>query len=121
MRQIINARLIRSKYTVKEYLVEYEGDWLKSDLITAVDNGVWINPKKKDLKIHHYGGYVEQVGAKAFDGTITALVGVYTKPDWEKDTEVLAGYNCPNCGYVVVNEYGLDVCYQCGWHKEETK
>jgi uncharacterized Zn finger protein (UPF0148 family) len=28
-----------------------------------------------------------------------------------------AGYSCPVCGYPVVTEMGLDVCYQCGWYE----
>ena len=39
--------------------------------------------------------------------------------------EQLAGYACPICGYPIVLEYGLEVCYQCGWSidapKEEEK
>lgn len=33
--------------------------------------------------------------------------------------EELAGYNCPRCGYPVVVEMGLDVCYSCGWSKDD--
>lgn len=36
----------------------------------------------------------------------------------EKDEE-LAGYNCPRCGYPVVIEMGLELCYSCGWSKDE--
>lgn len=25
--------------------------------------------------------------------------------------------NCPLCGYPIVLEEGLEVCYACGWHK----
>ena len=32
-----------------------------------------------------------------------------------EDDEHLAGYNCPMCGYPVVVEFGLEVCYRCGW------
>ena len=38
---------------------------------------------------------------------------------FEDEDERLAGYPCPVCGYPVVVEYGLDVCYRCGWFKEE--
>ena len=31
--------------------------------------------------------------------------------------EVVAGYSCPICGYPIVTEYELDVCYKCGWYK----
>lgn len=37
---------------------------------------------------------------------------------FEDDEEYLAGYNCPKCGYPVVVEFGLDVCYRCGWFKD---
>lgn len=36
----------------------------------------------------------------------------------EKNEE-LAGYNCPRCGYPVVIEMGLELCYSCGWSKDE--
>lgn len=38
-----------------------------------------------------------------------------------EDKEQLAGYVCPKCGYPVVVEYGLELCYQCGWTIEEEK
>lgn len=31
--------------------------------------------------------------------------------------EELTGENCPICGYPIVLEEGLEVCYQCGWYK----
>lgn len=34
-----------------------------------------------------------------------------------QDDEQLAGYNCPVCGYPVVIEMGLELCYCCGWHE----
>lgn len=34
-----------------------------------------------------------------------------------EDDEQLAGYNCPICGYPIVIESGLEVCYRCGWSK----
>lgn len=37
---------------------------------------------------------------------------------FEDDNERLAGYSCPVCGYPVVVEYGLEVCYRCGWFKD---
>ena len=38
---------------------------------------------------------------------------------FEDDNEHLAGYNCPICKYPVVVEYGLEVCYRCGWYNEK--
>ena len=38
---------------------------------------------------------------------------------FEDEDERLAGYPCPVCGYPVVVEFGLDVCYKCGWFKNE--
>lgn len=35
------------------------------------------------------------------------------------EDEHLTGNNCPRCGYPTVIEYGLEVCYHCGWSKEE--
>jgi hypothetical protein len=35
--------------------------------------------------------------------------------------EELAGYNCPICDYPIVIEYGLEVCYQCGWSTDAKK
>lgn len=35
------------------------------------------------------------------------------------EEEQLAGYGCPECGYPIVIESGLEVCYHCGWSKEE--
>lgn len=31
--------------------------------------------------------------------------------------ESLTGENCPVCGYPIVIEEGLEVCYGCGWYK----
>jgi uncharacterized Zn finger protein (UPF0148 family) len=31
--------------------------------------------------------------------------------------EQLSGDNCPICGYPIVIEQGLEVCYRCGWYK----
>jgi rubrerythrin len=31
--------------------------------------------------------------------------------------ESLTGDNCPVCGYPIVIEEGLEVCYSCGWYK----
>lgn len=33
----------------------------------------------------------------------------------EEDEEEITGNNCPVCGYPTVREYGLEVCYHCGW------
>lgn len=33
----------------------------------------------------------------------------------EKSDEILTEFNCPVCGYPIVLEYGLEVCYSCGW------
>ena len=41
------------------------------------------------------------------------------KQNQQEDDEELAGYNCPRCGYPVVIEMGLELCYGCGWSKEE--
>lgn len=35
------------------------------------------------------------------------------------EDELLAGFNCPHCGYPIVIEMGLEVCYRCGWSKED--
>jgi len=37
----------------------------------------------------------------------------------DEDDEQLAGYNCPVCGYPIVIESGLEVCYRCGWSKDD--
>lgn len=31
--------------------------------------------------------------------------------------EAVTGYSCPICGYTIVTEAGLDVCYNCGWYE----
>ncbi len=36
-----------------------------------------------------------------------------------EDDEVLTGLTCPKCGYPTVEEFGLEVCYHCGWSKDE--
>lgn len=36
-----------------------------------------------------------------------------------EDDEELAGYNCPECGYPIVFEGDFELCYKCGWTKEE--
>ncbi len=35
------------------------------------------------------------------------------------EDEELTGNQCPRCGYPTVLEYGLEVCYGCGWSKED--
>lgn len=35
------------------------------------------------------------------------------------EDEQLTGENCPICGYPTVLEYGLEVCYKCGWSKDD--
>lgn len=35
------------------------------------------------------------------------------------DCEKPTGYNCPVCGFPIVLESGLEVCYSCGWSKDE--
>lgn len=37
------------------------------------------------------------------------------------EDEILTGNNCPLCGYPLVIEDGLEVCYYCGWFNEEQK
>lgn len=31
--------------------------------------------------------------------------------------EELTGENCPICGYPIVVEDGLELCYRCGWYR----
>lgn len=38
----------------------------------------------------------------------------------EDDKEILTGHFCPDCGYPLVLEYGLEVCYHCGFSREES-
>lgn len=38
---------------------------------------------------------------------------------FDNEEEILSGYNCPICGYPIVQEDGLDVCYNCGWSEDE--
>ena len=33
--------------------------------------------------------------------------------------EEATGNCCPNCGYPTVIECGFEVCYRCGWAKDE--
>ena len=35
------------------------------------------------------------------------------------EDEELTGENCPVCGYPIVLEHGLEVCYYCGWSKDD--
>lgn len=35
------------------------------------------------------------------------------------EDEQLTGDNCPVCGYPIVVEMGLEVCYNCGWTKDD--
>lgn len=35
------------------------------------------------------------------------------------DDEQLTGENCPVCGYPIVLEHGLELCYRCGWSKDD--
>lgn len=37
----------------------------------------------------------------------------------DEDDEQLAGYNCPVCGYPIVFEGDFELCYRCGWAKDE--
>ena len=36
-----------------------------------------------------------------------------------QDEEIITGKNCPCCGYPLVEEFGLAVCYNCGWSEED--
>lgn len=36
-----------------------------------------------------------------------------------QDEEIITGENCPCCGYPLVEEFGLAVCYNCGWSEED--
>lgn len=33
--------------------------------------------------------------------------------------EEITGDTCPVCGYPIVLEYGLEVCYCCGWSRDD--
>jgi len=35
----------------------------------------------------------------------------------EEEKEELTGDICPVCGFPIVIEEGLEVCYRCGWYK----
>ena len=37
----------------------------------------------------------------------------------QEDDEEITGKNCPVCGYPTVREYGLEVCYHCGWSEDD--
>ena len=37
----------------------------------------------------------------------------------QEDEEELTGNNCPCCNYPTVYEYGLEVCYHCGWSADK--
>ena len=37
--------------------------------------------------------------------------------NWNCDDEQLTGDNCPLCGFPIVLEDGLEVCYRCGWYR----
>lgn len=39
--------------------------------------------------------------------------------DLGDEDEKLTGDNCPVCGYPIVLEYDLEVCYRCGWSRED--
>lgn len=41
-----------------------------------------------------------------------------TKREEQEQTEELSGYDCPQCGYPMVVEGDVDVCYKCGWWQE---
>ena len=36
----------------------------------------------------------------------------------QEDDEEITGNNCPVCGYPTVREYGLELCYHCGWSED---
>lgn len=44
-----------------------------------------------------------------------------TKDFRDVDDEQITGDNCPECGYPTVLESGLEVCYKCGWYKDEAE
>lgn len=35
------------------------------------------------------------------------------------DDEYLTGRECPHCNLPTVYEFGIEVCYYCGWTEEE--
>lgn len=40
---------------------------------------------------------------------------MYIMTNDNDDKEQITGNQCPICGYPTVLEYGLEVCYKCGW------
>ena len=36
-----------------------------------------------------------------------------------EEDEILTGRLCPKCSYPTVEEFGLEVCYHCGWSEED--
>lgn len=36
----------------------------------------------------------------------------------DDEDEELAGKDCPRCGYPIVVEHGLELCYHCGWSED---
>ena len=47
------------------------------------------------------------------------MINKRLEADIKEDDEEITGNNCPVCGYPTVREYGLEVCYHCGWSKDE--
>lgn len=37
----------------------------------------------------------------------------------DDENEKLTGNNCPVCDYPTVYEFGLELCYYCGWSEED--
>ena len=75
-RKIYSAHRYQSGCGTHKYHVLFTGDWDMTDLITAIDNGVYDNPTEEELQISHYGGRIEDYKVNA-DGTQEANVMVY--------------------------------------------
>lgn len=75
-RKIYKADLYYTGHGTHKFHCLFTGDWDEIDLITAVDNRVFDDPKEEDLKISHYGGVVKNYRVNG-DGTQEAEVYVY--------------------------------------------
>ena len=47
------------------------------------------------------------------------MINKRLEADIKQDDEEITGKNCPVCGYPTVREYGLEVCYHCGWSEDD--
>ncbi|MCD7779634.1 MAG: hypothetical protein LUH05_03050 [Candidatus Gastranaerophilales bacterium] len=74
-RKILACHCYKTGYGTHYYDIKYKGIWSDDELINAIDNKVYDNPRPEQLICNNYGGFVDVVYCD--DNITRANVGVY--------------------------------------------